>query len=292
MLIHRGGGDGDVGASGIEAGHVLAVKDEEAGGGWVVVFGGIIVFADGKAIETIAKEGKGFWAVWVVAELGVARVGGVLVGAVVGGGVGERGGLEMAELVGVEGGAGADVGGLVGWTWGVVVEVVIWIRLEEGHWDVDRCRRGGGGSEARGGEEEGRVRTWSANWGALAFNLRHTRSDRRLPSTPSLRSLSPPPSLRPRLGPLAAAAAPSVPAVLALALAAGPRGRAGYFRRTGISASCHLITALAGQPSSSGNQSRPRPICASRFLVRGHQARPRSTWHAVSLLRRNCLPCL
>lgn len=96
---------------------------------WMVVFGRVIVFAGGKAIETIAEEGEAVGPVWVVAELGVARVGGVLVGSVVGGGVGEGWGLEMAELVGVERGAGADVCGLVGGAWCMVIEVLIegWI---------------------------------------------------------------------------------------------------------------------------------------------------------------------
>lgn len=77
MLVNlsRCDGDGYVGATVIEAGHELAVKDEEAGGVGMVIFGGIIVFAGGKAIETLAKEGEAFGAVWIVAELGVARVG-------------------------------------------------------------------------------------------------------------------------------------------------------------------------------------------------------------------------
>lgn len=95
MLVNRSAGDGD--GYGwdvvIEAGDELAVKDEKTGRVWGVVFRRIIIFSDGKAVEAVAEEGEAIRAVRVVAKFGVARIGRVLVGAVVGGGVREGWGL-------------------------------------------------------------------------------------------------------------------------------------------------------------------------------------------------------
>ena len=121
----------------------VAVEHQKGGRVGSIILRRIVFIACGESVELIAQQAEAFGALWVEAELGMARVRRVLIRAVVGRRVRERGRLEMVELISIEGGIHSEVLWLRGRAGGLIFEVVgvlARVSLEERHGGGKRGR--------------------------------------------------------------------------------------------------------------------------------------------------------